>query len=68
LGEIKIFQTRLFQNQKKKLKKNQIDDLDNAIKSIVENPLIGQQKTGLLSKVWVYKFSMVNQQKLLAYL
>jgi len=75
LSEIKIYQTRLFQNQKKKLKKNQIvqgtlygEDLDKAINSLIENPKLGQQKTGNLSKVWIYKFSMVNQQNLLAYL
>lgn len=68
MGEIKIYQTRLFRNQKKKLKKNQIIDLDIAIKSIIKNPKLGQQKTGVLSKVWVYKFSMVSQQNLLAYL
>lgn len=68
MSEIKIYQTRFFRNQKKKLKKNQINDLDKAIKSIMENPNIGQQKTGYLSKVWVYKFSMVKQQYLLAYL
>jgi hypothetical protein len=68
LGDIKIYQTRLFKNQKKKLKKNQINDLDKAIKSIIKNPEIGQKKTGVLSKVWIYKFSMVNQQNLLAYM
>ena len=68
MSDIKIYQTRLFQNQKKKLKKNQIRDLDKAINSLIENPKQGQQKTGNLSKVWVYKFSMVNQQNLLAYL
>ena len=68
MNDIKIYQTRLFKNQKKKLKKNQIKDLDKAIKSLIENPKLGQQKTGDLSNVWVYKFSMVNQQYLLAYL
>jgi len=68
LNDIKIYQTRLFKNQKKKLKKNQIKDLDKAIKTLIENPKFGQQKTGDLSNVWVYKFSMVNQQYLLAYL
>ena len=68
MSDINIFQTRLFKNQKKKLKKNQINDLDKAIKSIIINPKIGQQKTGVLSQVWIYKFSMVNQQNLLAYM
>ena len=65
---IKVYQTRLFRNQKKKLKKNYIKALDKAIESIRENPKIGQQKTGDLARVWVYKFSIVNQQFLLAYL
>ena len=75
MSDIKIYQTRHFQNQKKKLKKNRIvqgtpngEDLDKAIYSLIENPKQGQQKTGNLSKVWVYKYSMVNQQNLLAYL
>jgi mRNA interferase RelE/StbE len=67
LSDTKIYQTRLFQNQKKKLKKNQINDLDRAIKSLKKNPKLGQQKTGDLSNVWVYKFSMIRQQYLLAY-
>ena len=68
MSDIKIYQTHLFEKQKKKLKKNQVKDLDKAIKSLIENPRLGQQKTGDLSKVWVYKFSIVNQQYLLAYL
>ena len=68
MSDIKIYQTHLFEKQKKKLKNNQVKDLDKAIKSLIENPKLGQQKTGDLSKVWVYKFSMVNQQYLLAYL
>lgn len=68
MNDIQIYQTRLFKNQKKKLNKNQIEDLDKAIKSLIENPQLGQQKTGDLSNVWVYKFSMVNQQYPLAYL
>jgi mRNA-degrading endonuclease YafQ of YafQ-DinJ toxin-antitoxin module len=67
LSDIKIYQTRLFQNQKKKLKKNQIEDLDKAIKSLLKNPKLGKQKSGNLSGAWVYEFSMLNQQYLLAY-
>jgi mRNA-degrading endonuclease RelE of RelBE toxin-antitoxin system len=67
LSDIEIYQTRLFQKQKKKLKKNQIEDLDKAIKFLIKNLKSGQQKTGNLSQVWIYKFSMVNQRYLLAY-
>jgi mRNA interferase RelE/StbE len=68
LTVIKVYQTRLFRNQKKKLNKNYIKALDKAIESIIENPKIGQKKTGDLAQVWIYKFSIVNQQFLLAYL
>ncbi|MBN2354792.1 type II toxin-antitoxin system RelE/ParE family toxin [candidate division KSB1 bacterium] len=68
MRDIKIYQIHLFEKQKKKLKQNQVKDLANAIKSLIENPRIGQQKTGDLSKIWVNKFSMVNQKSLLAYL
>lgn len=64
---IKVFQTPIFAKRKKKLHKNQIKDLDKAVKAIVENPEIGVRKKGILSDVWIYKFKMVNQENLLAY-
>lgn len=64
---INVYQTSQFLKQKKKLKKNQIKDLDKAIKVIIKNPLVGKQKIGDLSSVWVYKFSMAKQRYLLAY-
>ncbi len=67
MKNIQIFQTTLFKKQKKKLKKNQIQDLDKAIKALAGNPKLGQQKKGNLISIWVYKFSMVNQKHLLAY-
>ena len=62
-----ILQTPTFSKQVKKLHKNQKDDLDQAIKSIVKDPSIGDMKKGDLSKIQVYKFKMVNQLTLLAY-
>lgn len=67
MGEIQVFQTPLFSKIKKKLKKNQIKDLDNAIREIIKNPEIGEQKKGDLADVWVYKFRMVDRENLLAY-
>ncbi|MFN9816901.1 MAG: type II toxin-antitoxin system RelE/ParE family toxin, partial [Pseudanabaena sp.] len=52
---------------KKKLNKNQIKDLDNAVREIIKNPEIGEQKKGDLADVWVYKFRMVDRENLLAY-
>jgi mRNA-degrading endonuclease RelE of RelBE toxin-antitoxin system len=67
MGEIQVFQTPLFSKIKKKLKKNQIKDLDNAVREIIKNPELGEQKKGDLSDVWVYKFRMVDRENLLAY-
>ena len=64
---IKVFQTPTFARQKKKLNKNQIRDLDKAIKKIVSDPLSGVQKRGDLRDVWIYKFKMAKQLNLLAY-
>jgi len=65
--EIEVLQTPMFAKRRKKLHKNQIEDLDKAIKEIIKNPMIGTQKKGNLSDVWVYKFKMVKQENLLAY-
>jgi len=65
--EIEVLQTSIFTRKKKKLKKNQIEDLDIAVKAIIKNPEIGDQKKGDLQNIWVYKFRMVKQENLLAY-
>lgn len=65
--KIKILQTPVFAKTKKKLKKNQIKDLDKAIRKILEDPQIGKKKIGDLSDIWVYKFKMAKQENLLAY-
>ncbi len=62
-----IVQTTTFRRAVKKLHKNQKKQLDNAIKTIVENPDIGEAKVGELSGISVYKFKMVKQLTLLAY-
>lgn len=68
MTEIKeIIQSPTFANQKKKLHKQQIKDLDQAVKSIFQNPSIGDAKIGDLQGVQVYKFKSQNQQILLAY-
>ncbi|MEM0941569.1 MAG: type II toxin-antitoxin system RelE/ParE family toxin [Bacteroidota bacterium] len=62
-----IIQTRSFIRVVKKLHKNQKADLDDAIKAIIDDPYIGQEKKGDLSDIRVYKFKMVKQLTLLAY-
>ena len=62
-----IVQTTTFSRTVKKLHKNQKEDLDKAVKTIVDNPDIGDPKVGNLSGISVYKFRMAKQLTLLAY-
>ena len=62
-----VIQSPLFARQKKKLKKNQIKKLDDAIKTIMANPAIGNAKSGDLQGVQVYKYKIGNNLILLAY-
>ena len=64
---MKIIQTSIFVKQSKKLHKNQKQDLDSAIKTILINPLLGDMKKGNLNSIRVYKFKIVQQLTLLAY-
>ncbi len=64
---MQILQTTTFKRAVKKLHKNQKEDLDKAIRLIVDNPGIGEEKAGDLSGVSVYKFKMAKQLTLLAY-
>ena len=62
-----IIQSPIFAKQKKKLKKNQTKKLDEAIKTIMVNPDIGDIKKGDLQGIRVYKYKVGNNLILLAY-
>lgn len=62
-----VIQSPLFARQKKKLKKNQIKKLDDAIRTIMADPEIGTAKSGDLQGVQVYKYKIGNNLILLAY-
>ncbi len=62
-----IIQSPIFAKQKRKLQKQQIRDLDGAVRSIVSAPAIGAMKAGGLQGIQVYKFKSNKQQVLLAY-
>ena len=66
-GVKEIIQSPIFAKQKKKLHKQQIKDLDEAVKTIFKNPAMGNTKAGDLQGVQVYKFKSKNQQLLIAY-
>ncbi len=63
-----ILQTAHFTKSVKRLKKNQKTDLDKAVQIIIETPDIGTKKVADLSNMRVYKFHMVKQPMLLAYI
>lgn len=64
---MQISQTSTFGKQVKKLYNNEKLSLDKAIKTIVDNPSVGEEKKGDLAGVFVYKFRMAEQLVLLAY-
>jgi len=64
---MQIQQTQRFQKAVKKLHRNQKQDLDAAIKTLMQQSEIGEMKKGDLAGVRVYKFKMQNQLTLLAY-
>jgi len=56
-----------FERVVKKLHSNAKNDLDEAVKLLINNPHAGDLKKGDLNGVRVLKFKMVNQLTLLAY-
>ena len=62
-----VLQTSNFKKTVKKLHQNQKEDLDKAVRMLMEDPLLGEQKKGDLFFLRVYKFKMVNQLTLLGY-
>ncbi len=62
-----IIESPSFKRTSKKLKDNQIRDLQRAVKDIAENIHSGEMKKGDLKGIRVHKFKMVGQLTLLAY-
>lgn len=64
---MRVVVTPRFKKAIKKLHDNQKQDLDQAVKTIMENPSIGTMKVGDLNGIQIYKFKMNQQLTLLAY-
>lgn len=62
-----VLQTPTFKKAVKKLRPNQKKDLDLAIKDLMANPDIGEQKKGDLAFLRVHRFKMNKQLTLLGY-
>jgi len=64
---VRALQTPTFKKAVKRLHKQQKRELDEAVRTIVANPVIGEAKVGDLAGVRVHKFRMNRQLVLLAY-
>ncbi|MDN7132977.1 type II toxin-antitoxin system RelE/ParE family toxin [Halomonas sp. MC140] len=62
-----VLQSPSFKKAVKKLQANQKKDLDVAVKKLMDEPALGEQKKGDLSFLRVYKFKMNKQLTLLGY-
>ena len=64
---VQLEQKPAFKRAYKKLHANQREAVHAAIRAIVAEPSLGQEKKGDLAGVFVHKFDCVHQQYLLAY-
>ena len=64
---VRILQTPTFKRAVKRLRKQQKQELDEAVRAISTDPAIGEDKVGDLAGVRVHKFKMNRQLSLLAY-
>ena len=65
--KMNVLQTPSFKKAVKKLHNNQKTNLDGAVRALMQDSLLGEQKKGDLSFMRVYKFKMVKQLTLLGY-
>jgi len=64
---MKIYQSTSFEKKIKRMHKREKEILDNEIRSIVNNPSIGDEKKGDLKGIFVHKFKIKTNEYLLAY-
>lgn len=64
---MRVLVTPIFERFVKKLHRPQKDELDSAVRLIIDEPAIGDGKVGDLAGIRVHKFRMGNQLCLLAY-
>lgn len=65
--DVTLCQMPPFKRVYKKLHAQQKNQVDEAIREIISNPEVGEQKKGDLLGVWVYKFKVDRREHLLAY-
>ena len=62
-----VMQARRFARQYKKLHRNTVPDIDEAVEVVSQTPKVGMRKKGDLSELYVYKFISSGQEYLLGY-
>ena len=67
MTEIIVRQMPAFKKIYRKLHIQEKTAVDDAIRTIIKKPTIGQEKKGDLAGVFVYKFKVHHQEMLLAY-
>jgi len=67
MSNVTVRQMPAFKKAYKKLHSQHKSKVDDAIKAIIQNPEIGQEKKGDLAGIFVYKFKIYHQEILLAY-
>ena len=64
---MRIYQSKSFEKKVKKMSKPEKDSFDREIRSIADDPSVGEEKKGDLRGVFVHKFKLKTTQYLLAY-
>jgi mRNA-degrading endonuclease YafQ of YafQ-DinJ toxin-antitoxin module len=64
---MKVVQSSVFKRRVKKLHPDEKVSLDKAVRTIMEDPEIGEMKTGDLAGIQIYKYKHNAQLNLLAY-
>ncbi len=64
---MKVFQSRSFERKVKKFLEQEKKRLDEQVRKIIDDPVIGSEKRGDLRGVYVHKFKLQTVQYLLAY-
>lgn len=67
MAEVTVRQMPAFKRVYKRLLAGHQSIVNDAVRAIVANPAIGEEKKGDLAGVHVYKFPLNRQQMLLAY-
>lgn len=67
MAAVVVKQMPVFKRAYKKLHKQQLAVVNQAIRTIIDTPAIGEEKRGDLAGVFVYKFKLHKQEMLLPY-